>query len=121
MGKVGRRPQAAKLPCDKGNCSIIVPSSAPFGGTYPYPLCRFATSSLPLLAYGHFSLTGGIGPLIRGVGPQGEGLRAERTDAIMCVGAGHWPARKRAADSRPYGGKRTGGPAQGRKRNQERL
>ena len=24
--------------------SIIAPSSAPFGGTYPYPLCRFATS-----------------------------------------------------------------------------
>ena len=29
----------------------------------PYPLCRFATSSLPLLAYGHFPLIGGIGPL----------------------------------------------------------
>ena len=51
----------------------------------------------------------------------GPSLRVERTDAIMCVGAGHWPARKRAADSRPYGGKRTGGRAQGRKRNQERL
>ena len=44
-------------------------------GTSPYPLCRFATSSLPLLAFGHFPLTGGIGPLTRGV-PQGEGLRA---------------------------------------------
>ena len=32
----------------------------------------------------------------------GPSLRVERTDAIMCVGAGHWPARKRAADSRPY-------------------
>ena len=42
--------------------------------TFPYPLCRFATSSLPLLAFGHFPLTGGIGPLTRGVGPQGEGL-----------------------------------------------
>ena len=29
----------------------------------PYPLCRCATSSLPLLAYGHFPLIGGIGPL----------------------------------------------------------
>ena len=29
--------------------------------------------SLPLLAFGHFPLTGGIGPLTRGVGPQGEG------------------------------------------------
>src|SRR5699024_6906581 len=26
--------------------SIIAPSSAPSGGTYPYPLCRFATSPL---------------------------------------------------------------------------
>ena len=50
------------------------PSSAPFGGTFPYPLCRYATSSLPLLAYGHFPLIGGIGPLTRGVGPQGEAL-----------------------------------------------
>ena len=54
--------------------SIIAPSSALFGGTCPYPLCRCATSSLPLLAFGHFPLTGGIGPLTRGVGPQGEGL-----------------------------------------------
>ena len=41
---------------------------------FPYPLCRFATSSLPLLAFGHFPLTGGIGPLTRGVGPRGEGF-----------------------------------------------
>ena len=41
-------------------------------GTCPYPLCRCATSSLPLLAFGHFPLTWGIGPLIRGVGPPGE-------------------------------------------------
>ena len=46
------------------------PSSASHSlGTCPYPLCRCATSSLPLLAFGHFPLTGGIGPLIRGVGP----------------------------------------------------
>ena len=42
-------------------------------------------------------------------GHMGPPLRVERTDAIMCVGAGHWPARKRAADSRPYGGKWTRG------------
>ena len=30
--------------------------------TYPYPLYRYATSSLPLLAFGHFPLTMGIGP-----------------------------------------------------------
>ena len=35
--------------------------------TCPYPLWPFGPSSLPLLAYGHFPLTGGIGPLIRGV------------------------------------------------------
>ncbi len=40
-------------------------------GACPYPLCRCATSSLPLLAFGHFPLTWGIGPLIRGVGPPG--------------------------------------------------
>ena len=51
------------------------PSSAPFGGTCPYPLCPFGTSSLPLLAFGHFPLTGGIGPLTRGVAPPGGRLR----------------------------------------------
>ena len=40
-------------------------------GACPYPLCRCATSSLPLLAFGHFPLTWGIGHLIRGVGPPG--------------------------------------------------
>ena len=40
-------------------------------GACPYPLCRCATSSLPLLSFGHFPLTWGIGPLIRGVGPPG--------------------------------------------------
>ena len=35
--------------------------------TCPYPLWPFGPSSLPLLAYGHFPLIGGIGPLIRGV------------------------------------------------------
>ena len=58
------------------------PSSAPFGGTCPYPLCRYATSSLPLLAYGHFPLTGGIGPLTRGVGPQGEGFGGEGPSSV---------------------------------------
>ena len=38
-------------------------------GTCPYPLCPFGTTSLPLLAFGHFPLTGGISPLTRGVGP----------------------------------------------------
>ena len=43
-------------------------------GTCPYPLCRCATSSLPLWAFGHFPLTWGIGPLIRRVGPPGGRL-----------------------------------------------
>ena len=59
------------------------PSSAPFGGTCPYPLCPFGTSSLPLLAFGHFPLTGGIGPLTRGVGPQGEGLGKTKRDRFL--------------------------------------
>ena len=33
-GKETRRPQAAKLLCKERNCSIIAPSSAPFGGTF---------------------------------------------------------------------------------------
>ena len=35
VGKVTRRPQAAKPPCKKRNCSIIAPSSGPFGGHLP--------------------------------------------------------------------------------------
>ena len=115
-GKVTRRPQAAKSPCEKSHPaargghralqkSVLsspphpsrlrratfpprgrllrgTSSSAPFGGTCPYPLCRYATSSLPLLAYGHFPLTGGIGPLTRGVGPQGEGFGGEGPSSV---------------------------------------
>ena len=78
------------------------PSSAPFVGTCPYPLCRCATSSLPLLAFGHFPLTGGIVPLIRGVGPLGGGRLDGRLIAAptvdteagpSSVGAGPRPAR----------------------------
>ena len=50
---------------------------------FPYPLCRFATSSLPLLAFGHFPLTGGIGPLTRGVGPRGEGFWGEGPRSVL--------------------------------------
>ena len=77
------------------------PSSAPFVGTCPYPLCRCATSSLPLLAFGHFPLTGGIVPLIRGVAPLGGGRLGRliaaptaSTEAVShFVGAGPRPAR----------------------------
>ena len=56
-------------------------------GTCPYPLCPFGTTSLPLLAFGHFPLTGGIGPLTRGVGPLwGEGSWAVQIgrDSFFC-------------------------------------
>ena len=71
-------------------------------GACPYPLCRCATSSLPLLAFGHFPLTWGIGPLIRGVGPPGEAYgrphgaaptaNPEATSSF--TGAGPKPARR---------------------------
>ena len=55
--KEARRPQAAKSPCDKRNRSIVAPSSV-------WPSASHL--SLSPLAFGHL-------PLIRGVGPQGEG------------------------------------------------
>ena len=62
-----------------GNLAPHPPQCAHWG-TCPYPLCPFGTSSLPLLALGHFPLTGGIGPLTRGVGPQGEGSGKTKRD-----------------------------------------
>ena len=50
--------------------------------TFPIPSVSLrSTSSLPPLAFGHFPLTGGIGPLIRGVGPPGGRLAARRVVA----------------------------------------
>ena len=46
MGKGTRRPQAAKLPGYNKPIPKLAPSSAPFRGTCPYPLCRYATSPL---------------------------------------------------------------------------
>ena len=57
VGKVTRRPQTAESSCDKRNRSIVVPSSV-------WPSASHL--SLSPLAFGHL-------PLIRGVGPQGEG------------------------------------------------
>ena len=60
--------------------SIIAPSSAPFGGTYPYPLCRFATSPLDKGSRPpEGKAFGGDRPLIRHgfavpPSPQGEGF-----------------------------------------------
>ena len=64
MGKVGRRPQAAKYPLRKTDESE------------PCPLIRPLRGHLTLspLAFGHL-------PLIRGVGPQGEGFRAAQCAA----------------------------------------
>src|SRR5699024_7956889 len=76
MEKEGRRPQAAKSPLRITNQIRNLPPhpSRLRRAAFPYPLCRFATSSLPLLAFGHFPLTGGIGRLVRGVGARGEGF-----------------------------------------------
>ena len=61
----------------------------------PYPLCRYATSSLPLLAYGHFPLIGGIGPLIRGVV-----LPYRLQEKIPSLGRGApWGSRQNCAGS----------------------
>ena len=76
--------------------SIIAPSSAPFGGTCPYPLCRCATSPLDKGSRppcrGKACGRPGVPPLRRGWKPSSH-----------FVGAGHWPARIRGAprSSRP--------------------
>ena len=90
VGKVTRRPQAAKLPCAQQTQSETC------------PLIRHGFAVPPSPRGGRL-----LGGRFTG-GHMGPPLQVERTDAIMCVGAGHWPARKRAADSRPYSGKRTG-------------
>ena len=42
---------------------MIVPSSVWPGGQPPFPIpSGLRPSSLPLLAFGHFPLTGGVGP-----------------------------------------------------------
>ena len=47
MGKVGRRPQAAKSPAYNGRSPNPAPSSVTASPCHlPYPLCRFATSPL---------------------------------------------------------------------------
>ena len=74
-----------------GNYGVVRPER---GGSAPHPVqCAHwttfpipsvslrSTSSLPPLAFGHFPLTGGIGPLIRGVGPPGGRLAARRVVA----------------------------------------
>jgi len=76
----GRNPPAARRRRNPPARNETALSSSPHPSrlrraTFPYPLCRFATSSLPLLAFGHFPLTGGIGPLTRGVGPRSPILR----------------------------------------------
>ena len=97
-------------PCKRG-WREPAPSSAPFGGSFPYPLCPFGTTSLPLLAFGHFPLTGGIGPLTRGVGPLwGEGSWAVQIgrDSFFCGTFGYiyW----KLGQSAPVGGGRVWGP-----------
>ena len=66
-----RGSSAARM--DGGNGTGLVfrrgrSQTGPREGQFPIPSVSLrSTSSLPLLAYGHFPLIGGIGPLIRGV------------------------------------------------------
>ena len=100
MGKVTRRPQAAKFPSKKRNRSIIAPSSA--------PVRALGHLSLSLLAFGHFPLTGGTGLPLKGKAfgrPQGPPLRRIQKPSVFNVGAGHWPARRctrRVQEAAPY-------------------
>ena len=82
FGGNGGRTMCAPTGREGGNLPPHPPQCAHWG-TCPYPLCPFGTSSLPLLAFGHFPLTGGIGPLTRGVGPQGEGLGKTKRDRFL--------------------------------------
>ena len=70
------------------------PSSAPFGGTCPYPLCRCATSPLDKGSRppcrGKACGRPGVPPLRRGWKPSSH-----------FVGAGHWPARRRGKSLSP--------------------
>ena len=79
FGGNGGRTMCAPTGEGAGTWPLIRPSVRT-GAPVPYPLCPFGTSSLPLLAFGHFPLTGGIGPLTRGVGPQGEGSGKTKRD-----------------------------------------
>ena len=81
MGIVGNQRAHNVRPYRRGGGNLAPhPPQCAHWGTCPYPLCPFGTSSLPLLAFGHFPLTGGIGPLTRGVGPQGEGSGKTKRD-----------------------------------------
>ena len=74
MGKVTRRPPAAKFPTKKRNRSIIAPSSAPFGGTFPLeggrlmgghmgpPLRHIKKRFRPFVGAGHRPVRSGFAP-----------------------------------------------------------
>ena len=72
-------PSSARM--DGGNGTGLVfrrgrSQTGPREGQFPIPSVSLrSTSSLPLLAYGHFPLIGGIGPLIRGVVPSPTGFK----------------------------------------------
>ena len=71
MGKVGRRPQAAKFPLRKE------PSSGPMRASGPTKKRSIIAPSSVWPSASHLSLSPlafGHLPLIRGVGPRGEGL-----------------------------------------------
>ena len=66
VGKVTRRPQAAKPPCKKRNRSVIAPSSVTASPCHLPPEGK-AFEEVP-----------SSGPLTRGVGPGGTALEAAR-------------------------------------------
>ena len=82
VGKVTRRPQAAKPPCKKRNCSIIAPSSGPFGGHLPQRGKAFlrVPSSGPFGAA--FAQGEGLGGRPHGAAPAAETGLLERNGGI---------------------------------------
>ena len=97
VGKVTRRPQAAKPPCKKRNCSIIAPSSvwpdgqppSPlggrlFGGGSPHPAPSGAPIPIPSVASRHHPTPFGLRPFPpdRGNRPLDKGSRPPRGKAL---------------------------------------
>ena len=72
-------PAKTAEPARRGRRALQGPETCPLirlaFGQPPIPIPSLAMPDiiLTLLAFGHFPLTGGIGPLTREAGPQGEG------------------------------------------------
>ena len=83
-GKVTRRPQAAKSPCKKRNCSIIAPSSVWPDGQPPSPLGARVLGGVPSSGpFGAaFAQGEGLGGRPHGAAPAAETGRLERNGGI---------------------------------------